>query len=110
MTSTPCAFVVDRRDNVATLLEDAPEGQVALTGGGRGHVIARQAIRLGHKIALVDIAERELVIKFGVAIGLVTAAIKAGDWVHLHNCRSAVDERSAMLDPQTGAPTDVHYE
>ena len=50
------------------------------------------------------------VVKFGVRIGHATAAIRAGDWVHLHNCASDVDERSGTLDLHTGATTDTKYE
>ena len=43
-------------------------------------------------------------------IGIANAAIEIGDWVHLHNCRSQVDERSNSLDVDTGAAADTIYE
>jgi hypothetical protein len=67
-------------------------------------------ISLGHKVALRDVAEGEPVVKFGVAIGQASRAIRAGQWVHLHNCTSNFDERSQTLDLHTGAATDTKYE
>lgn len=52
-------------------------------------VSARQAIPLGHKIALVDLEKDAEVIEYGLRIGISTAAIAAGDYVHTHNLRSA---------------------
>jgi hypothetical protein len=49
------------------------------------------------------------IVKFGVPIGLSTAPILRGQWVHLHNCRSQVDERSSHLDLKTGAAKDTPY-
>ncbi len=45
--------------------------------------------------------------KYGVSIGYATTPIRAGQWVHLHNCASYFDERSNTLDGQTGAPTET---
>jgi hypothetical protein len=48
-------------------------------------------------------------VKYGVTIGVATEPIGAGTWVHTHNCRSELDERSHTLDRHTGAPTDIKY-
>ena len=105
------AFRIDATDNVATLLADAGPGPVALHGAGAGGPVELlEAIALGHKVALAPIAEGEAVRKFGVAIGVATRSIRAGEWVHLHNCRSAYDARSATLDLHSGAATDTVYE
>lgn len=61
-------------DNVAVLLEAAGD------------------IPAGHKIALTDIAAGEKVIKYGEVIGRATADIRAGDHVHTHNVRTALEE------------------
>ncbi len=70
---------------------------------------ANEAVTHGHKIALLPIAAGDPIIKYGVTIGFATAPIAAGTWVHTHNCRSAIDERSHTLDPYSGAPTDTQY-
>ncbi|TBW37637.1 hydrolase [Siculibacillus lacustris] len=105
------AFRIHTHDNVATLLADAPAGPIAVQGGGTTDAVtANEPIELGHKVALADIAEGATVVKFGVAIGLASRPIRRGDWVHLHNCRSAFDARSGTLDLHTGAATDTRYE
>jgi altronate dehydratase small subunit len=100
------AFQVHAADNVATLLGEAREG-AALTvvgPGGKSELTARDKIAMGHKIALVAIGEGEAITKFGVVIGIATRSIEPGEWVHLHNCRSQLDERSGSFDLLTGAP------
>jgi hypothetical protein len=104
-------FQIQPGDNVAVLLEDAGAETLRVIGGCQiQSVILVQPIGLGHKVALADIAEGDPIVKFGVPIGLATTRIAAGDWVHLHNCRSQVDERSAALDLRTGAAHDTPYE
>ena len=49
-------------------------------------------------------------IKYGFPIGHATQPIRAGDWVHLHNCASNYDSRSSTLDVHSGATTDTVYE
>jgi (2R)-sulfolactate sulfo-lyase subunit alpha len=45
-------------------------------------------IPIGHKIALTDLAVGQSVIKYGVNIGKVVAAIKKGERVHVHNLKT----------------------
>lgn len=78
------AVVVDPRDNVASLILDLSAGEVVRTEGGEGPVL-RADIAMGHKVALRDLVEGEPVIKYGQRIGWATAAIAAGEHVHLHN-------------------------
>ncbi len=105
----PRAFQIHARDNVATLLDDAPAGSVALWGAAPpgAQATAQEAIERGHKIALAELTPGEPVIKYGVRIGVATRPIARGAWVHLHNLASALDERSSSLDVHTGAPTDT---
>ncbi len=101
------AFRIHPDDNVATLLEDAATA-VSVVGGP--DIALRGPIALGHKVALADIAEGAAVVKFGIPIGIASSAIRAGDWVHLHNCASRFDERSGGFDNVTGAAKDVVYD
>jgi hypothetical protein len=103
-------FKLNPADNVATLLDDVAGGVVRVLGGGDATVTASEPIKLGHKIALCAIARGQAVVKFGVPIGRATADIAAGQWVHLHNCASELDQRSQTLDVHTGAVTDTKYE
>ena len=104
----PAAFQVHASDNVATLLGEADEGAALSVVGPAGSrdLTARETIAMGHKVALAAISEGGTVTKFGVPIGIASRNIEPGSWVHLHNCRSRLDERSGRFDLHTGAPGD----
>lgn len=107
----PVAFQINSADNVATLLAPGQPGPVLVRGSaGERSITAHEAIQHGHKIAVANIDKGESIIKFGVVIGAATCAIREGDWVHLHNCESRLDERSNAFDLRTGVPEDVSYE
>jgi len=106
---TASCFKIHPNDNVATLLDDAPPGKVPVRGGADS-VILTEPIALGHKVALCDIAAGTPIIKFGVPIGTAGQNIPRGAWVHLHNCRSNFDARSATLDLHSGSTTDMRYD
>ena len=103
----PRCFQIQPRDNVATLIDDAPAGPVEIVGAAGAPVTAGENIARGHKIALQDIAPGQAVTKFGVRIGHATRPIARGAWVHLHNLASDLDERSGTLDLHSGVPTDT---
>ncbi|MGJ8694211.1 MAG: UxaA family hydrolase [Thalassotalea sp.] len=48
-------------------------------------------IAAGHKIATVDLAIDQDIVKYGFSIGKVTAEIKAGQHVHSHNLKTKLD-------------------
>jgi altronate dehydratase small subunit len=97
-------------DNVVTALESVPPGPLTILGDAAAATVdVVEPIVAGHKVALQPIAVGESVVKYGVTIGLATEPIAAGTWVHTHNCRSRIDERSHTLDRHTGAPTDMQY-
>lgn len=103
-------FRINAADNVATLLDDVDSGPVVIYGAEEAvELQAAEPIALGHKIALAEIACGSPIVKYGVPIGVSTEFIKPGEWVHLHNCRSKVDERSNHLDPKSGAAKDTPY-
>jgi hypothetical protein len=104
-------FQIDRGDNVVTLLDHAePDTAAAIVGEQAGDtMIIREVVAAGHKAALADIAAESPVIKYGVVIGIASAFIPAGRWVHLHNCRSQVDKRSSGLDLHSGLARDTSY-
>lgn len=101
------AFRIHPGDNVATLLGD---GEGAATLIGDGELALNEPVAMGHKVALADIPQGEAVVKFGIPIGRASTAIRAGDWVHLHNCASRFDERSGGFDVVTGAAKDMAYD
>jgi len=105
------AYVIDARDNVATALSECLAGRpVPLRGeSATATLVAVDRIPAQHKLATADIAAGAAVIKYGMPIGHAIAAIRAGQWVHLHNCASTYDARSGTLDGASGAPTDTPY-
>ncbi|MBQ4639868.1 MAG: altronate dehydratase [Clostridia bacterium] len=50
----------------------------------------REDIPAGHKIALTDIPKGEKIIKYGNPIGRAACDIRAGEWVHSHNLKTAL--------------------
>ena len=70
------AIQINPADNVEVLLK--PRGEIPA----------------GHKVALRDIAAGEKVVKYGFPIGVATKDIKAGEWVHVHNVRTALSEEA----------------
>lgn len=103
------AFKIHSADNVATVLEEAGD-RVVVFGAEDLEINACSTIPANHKVAVRFIAAGEAVVKFGVPIGHATTDIQTGDWVHLNNLASDMDERSGTFDPATGAPTDTRYE
>ena len=100
-------------DSVAVLVEGGAIGhplQILTEADERKFIEINEPVSVGHKVAIQAHAVDAPIIKFGVRIGHATQPIKSGDWVHLHNCSSDVDDRSNELDPLTGVPADTCYE
>lgn len=51
-------------------------------------IVAKDPIPLGHKIAMVDLAEGDTLIKYGYDIGKVVATTGTGHHVHVHNVKT----------------------
>ncbi len=88
----PQFLLHDGGDSVAVAVTDLNPGPVdgaVLKTGERLHATVSEAVPLGHKFALADLAAGAEVIKYGVRIGIATQAIKPGEHVHVHNLRSA---------------------
>lgn len=52
-------------------------------------VEVKAPVPLGHKVALKDVTKGADVIEYGLRIGIASADITRGDYVHTHNVRSA---------------------
>ncbi|MDT1060994.1 UxaA family hydrolase [Paracoccus sp. CPCC 101403] len=89
-------LLLSDKDNVLVARANSPEGlEVRLEDGTA--VLAR-AIPMAHKIARRAIAEGEVILKYGMPIGIATAAISAGEHVHVHNIRSAYTPTHMLQD------------
>ncbi len=53
------------------------------------HVELLQAVPLGHKLSLTDLTAGDEVIEYGLRVGIASKDIKRGEYVHVHNVRSA---------------------
>ena len=87
-TAAPDMIVLHGDDNVATATRDLAVGQAAVMrwpDGNEDRLPLRDAIGLGHKTALADIPQGELVVKHGSPIGRATVDIARGAHVHVHN-------------------------
>ncbi len=91
-------FLAHRRgDDVAIAVRDTGPGPASaayLDSADRFEIVARDAIPLGHKIALRDLAGHAEVLEYGTAIGRTRMPVAAGQLVHTHNLRSARWQKS----------------
>ncbi len=86
----PRAIVLNRADNVATLIDAGRHGErCALQGGANGDLNLLQDVPFGHKVCIRDTAAGADVFKYGQVIGKASKAVKAGEHVHTHNVESA---------------------
>jgi len=71
-------------DNVAIVANDGglPVGTVLPEGVPGAGLALLDKVPQGHKVALRDIAEGEVVLRYAVPIGYALKAIPAGSWVH----------------------------
>jgi (2R)-sulfolactate sulfo-lyase subunit alpha len=92
MAITPPQFLLHHDgDNVAVAMMDLEPGILhgrSVKEGTESDAQLNHAIPLGHKFALTDLAEGDSIIKYGIKVGLASAAIKKGDYIHTHNMRS----------------------
>lgn len=83
------------RDNVAVALRPLSAGEAVSVDGQA--VPIREEIPFGHKVALTDLAEGEMVVKYGAPIGHAAQAVPAGAWLHSHNLKTNLE---GLLDYQ----------
>jgi altronate dehydratase small subunit len=84
------AIMIKEQDNVATALREInPEQEVVVGLNDRQiRITAKEHIPFGHKLAVVNIAKGEDIIKYGEVIGRATQDIMAGAYSHIHNIES----------------------
>jgi galactarate dehydratase len=72
------------QDNVAIVANDGglPAGTVLPEGAPGAGVVLQGKVPQGHKLALVNIAAGQPVLRYNVPIGYALQAIAAGSWVH----------------------------
>ncbi len=85
--SSKRAIIMHPLDNVATVVEEVQPGDeiAAILVKEVNTLEAVEKIPFGFKVALSEIAQGEIVRKYGEAIGKATTAIARGTVVHVHN-------------------------
>lgn len=86
----PRAIVLNRADNVGTLIDAGRAGETcALQGESSGEVKLLQDVPFGHKLCIRDTPASAEVLKYGQIIGRASRALKVGEHTHTHNIESA---------------------
>ncbi|HUR89539.1 MAG TPA: UxaA family hydrolase [Ramlibacter sp.] len=83
----------DPHDTVAVVVVEGVKAGADLTGWVMDedrtvNLVAKQDIPIGHKIALKDMDEGATVVKYGIDMGRVVKAIRAGEHAHVHNIKT----------------------
>lgn len=83
----------DAKDTVAVVVVEGVKAGTAMDGWIMDEdkfmkVDALQDIPIGHKVALKDMAVGDTVIKYGIDMGKVVKAVKAGEHAHVHNIKT----------------------
>lgn len=81
---------IHENDNVIVALRELEAGESVPVADGT--VTACETIPAGHKMAIRDIAAGAEVVKYGFRIGNAKEDIKAGQWVHVHNVKTALGD------------------
>jgi len=81
---------INAADNVCIALDTLQKGEVVSVDGV--DVAVLETIENGHKLALADIAEGEVVLKYGFPIGYAACPILAGQHVHSHNIKTTLSD------------------
>ena len=84
-------FILDPKDNVATLVSDCGKQGTTFrleVGGIEQEFTLAGDIPFGHKFAIRPIPQGAPVIKYGFSIGAATVDIRPGEHVHVHNLES----------------------
>jgi hypothetical protein len=95
---SPAIIRLSPTDNVVVCCRSVIAGEALAIDGI--DLVVKHDVALGHKLALVPLETGDIVLKYGVPIGSMTAAAAAGDWVHMHNMKS--DYMPAHLRDATG--------
>jgi (2R)-sulfolactate sulfo-lyase subunit alpha len=91
--TTPHLLVHDPKDNVGVVVVEGLEAGtemlcVVTHDNSDFRLVARQAVPIGHKVALRGLKAGDTVIKYGQDIGRMVADAGQGEHVHVHNLKT----------------------
>ena len=83
----------DAEDTVAVVVVEGVKSGTAMTGWIMDDdrtidLEARQDIPIGHKVALIDLSDKDTVIKYGQDVGRMVASAGKGHHVHTQNMKT----------------------
>lgn len=81
---------IHQDDNVAVALRTIEEGEALEVEGTIINIL--EEIPQGHKFAVKPIRNGEEVVKYGFRIGYANEEILAGQWIHTHNLKTALED------------------
>lgn len=81
---------INQEDNVAVALRPIAKGEALAIGDME--VTTLEEIPQGHKVALKPVKAGEEVVKYGFRIGFAKEDIETGQWVHVHNLKTALGD------------------
>ena len=79
------SLIIDPKDTVAILLEEAQKGDTIESPAGT--ITLLDDIEFAHKASFVDHSPKQPVYKYGHQIGYTENAVPKGTWIHSHNMR-----------------------
>lgn len=95
--TAPGFLIHNEGDHVAVAVRNVAPGArraVYMDSDREVTIEVMEAIPLGHKVALANLAEGAEVIEYGVRVGLMRQSVQAGQLIHIHNIRSARWQKS----------------
>ncbi|MBS6645471.1 MAG: altronate dehydratase [Clostridiaceae bacterium] len=95
-------------DNVAVALRPIAKGEVLNVNGIS--VTTAEEIPQGHKFAVKPVKAGEEVVKYGFRIGFAKEDVDAGQWIHVHNLKTALgDLLEYSYQPQPSALKETEH-
>ncbi|MBO0664415.1 UxaA family hydrolase [Jiella sp. MQZ9-1] len=93
MSEHPQLLVHDHKDNVGVVVvENLSAGTemlcVVTADNSSFRLTCNDDVPIGHKVALKDIANGDVAVKYGEDIGRFKADVKKGGHVHVHNLKT----------------------
>lgn len=88
----PHFLIHNEGDHVGVAVQDVQPGRARAVYMDSDRVVeldVGEAVPLGHKVALQDLAEAAELVEYRVRVGITREPIARGRLVHVHNLRSA---------------------
>ena len=84
------AIKINKNDNVAVSIAPLKKGETITVD--KQNIVLDEDVPLGHKFSLLNIEKGKDVVKYGNTIGMITADVKVGKWIHTHNLVTKLGE------------------